>query len=272
MDFHFYFPSDVKLVKTISFEKQFKTYDDLVTVNLEDVSLYKGGVHGEYLGFHGYLDFDEKLFENKPFHMENINPNEMISVNHEYSYKGRDQGLITSINDFSSQQNHSFFDYGLKFYDYETNYEKDYEFNAQLRENEDEPNYFEYYGISDMSIGLHNSTEVSGFELIEERFGEDKYLYYEIIYKMNKFKDFNIKWYVNVDSLDAYSNDIKYYYTDPEIMEETDEYVIKKERYYFYKVDREDIDRVETNVYGGTWYFDEKDVKLLFTIDKEMFD
>ncbi|GKX29443.1 hypothetical protein SH1V18_19230 [Vallitalea longa] len=247
MDFYFYFPSNEKLVEIVPFEKQFKTYDDLITVNLENISLYKGGRNGEYLGFHGYLDFDEKLFENTPFNLKNTILNERISVKHEYSYKGNKHGLGTSINEFSSHPKDSFFDHELKFYDYQSNYKQ--ENNKQLSKDNDEPNYFEYYGISFVSFGLENYTEFSGFEIMEEGFKKDKYLYYEVIYKINKFEDFNIQWFINAESLDANSNDINHEYTEPEIIEETDEYIIKKEKYYYYKVHREDINRVDINVY-----------------------
>lgn len=268
VNFQFSFASNDKLIKAIPFEKQIKTYDNMITVNFEDVSLYESGIYNECLSFHGYLDFDEKLFEGIPFSLKNNSDNN-FSVVHKYSLNGKKHGLGTGNNNFLMDKD-SLFDNDLRFYDYPDYNKKE---NKQFTiDNDNESSYFEYYGISKLSFGLYNYIELSGFEILEEGFKKDNYLYYEVVYKTNKFKDLNIEWDVFANSFDNDHNDIDHEYTKPEIIEETDEYIITKEKFYYYKTDRDDINNVEVKVYNGHWYLDEKDTELLFTIDRDMFN
>ncbi|MCT4543764.1 MAG: hypothetical protein N4A63_09495 [Vallitalea sp.] len=270
VNFHVNFDRDGKLVKTVPFEKQIKTYGGLITLNFEDVSLYKGGMDRQYLSFHGNLDFDEKLFEGTPVDLRGAVLKNNISVTHEYSFEGKEQGLGTNSNDFSLND---YFSHALELHDYNSYVydEKGNRMDERLRKDPNEADYFEYYGVSDMSFNLKDYTHLSGFEILEENFKRDKYLYYEVVYKIKKFKGFDVNWWIYTNSFDKNSNSIKSEYTEPKILKETDEYIIKSEKHYYYQIDRQEIDSVEVNVHGGRWDLGKRDVELLFTIDKEMF-
>ncbi|MCT4543678.1 MAG: hypothetical protein N4A63_09065 [Vallitalea sp.] len=259
---------DEELVKTVPFDKHIKTYDDLITVNLEDVSLIQGDYpYKEYLCFSGELDFDESFFEKTPFDLKRDVLKDNIRVIHEYLIEGNKHSTETNNNKFNSRMEQLFFNQRLKFWNYSS-----YKDDNEIKIDTDKTNYFEYYGISNMSIGLNNAQELSELEILKEGFGTDKYMYYEVIYKLKKFKGYDVKWFVNIKTYDKNSNSIQQEFGEDEIIEETNEYIVKRKKYYYYKVDREDIDRVEVKVDDGRWYIGEKDVELLFTIDKEIFE
>lgn len=270
--------SDGRFVGSLEMDQSYETYNNNVTVNIDEVDLYKTSMNTYEVRFFGDVEIHDGLLAGTPFEgveMSLSNKN-LFHVTHEYSYEGMEQGIGIGLASFK-RDSKTWHREGLELPNYDTfGYDDNDKKSKRLRERADADDlaYFEYYGISQVRLDLSDHLdEFSGYEVLEEGFGHDEYLYYEVIYQVNSYglSDEELRWALIIHPTDSLDGMIPYEYTDPEVLNETEGVQTVRQRIYFYQVLEEEIDHVDVRLYHGYLNLDTVQETYLFGLEIEQF-
>lgn len=259
-----------KLVKTLEIDEQLELYDDLVTLELTHVGFYEGGSEDEILKFNGKLVKDKSLYH---FFGEDINNSVDVSYRVAFydgvQHGGNGSDDFTYVDPNEKPGPYHMFGRYLEFGNHDNYEEKDGEW-VKAKDDHSQP-FFELRGLSDISFRVNERDIDKVCEVIDAEFGEDKYRYLEYTYKVNKLNGYTLNCYVYVNVFQDNMNGIRFANSSEEIVEENDDYIIYKQKAYFYpdEVRTLTLDEIEIKAYGANYRIEleNDDVLLSYELD-----